>query len=273
MRGLLNRAITALTPAAMSLALAAAPVMSQTDYYNTDAGRPVQVEDASPVERHAFEAQVAPLRLERGDNGSYHWEVEPELAYGILPGTQVELGIHLDVTDQEEVGRSLRAEGVELAALHNLNVETRTLPAMALAGEIFVPLAGSGEMHVVPSVKAIATRTFRMARVHLNGGYSFAGEDESPAGGAGDHARWMAGAAIDRAFPFTGALLIVDLFVEQPLPAGSELAWTAEAGTRYQLDPFFALDLGVGRRMSGEARAWFITLGAARTFGLRSLIQ
>src|SRR5687768_12500423 len=65
------------------------PALAQTDYYNIDSGRPVQIEDAYPVERHAFEAQIAPLRMERRDDGAYHWEFEPELGYGILPGTQL----------------------------------------------------------------------------------------------------------------------------------------------------------------------------------------
>src|SRR5215213_7417354 len=64
-------------------ALAAVPAAAQTDYYNIDSGRPVRIEDAYPVERYAFEAQVAPLRMERRDDGAYHWEFEPELGYGI----------------------------------------------------------------------------------------------------------------------------------------------------------------------------------------------
>ncbi|HVJ63479.1 MAG TPA: NAD(P)/FAD-dependent oxidoreductase, partial [Tahibacter sp.] len=45
--------------------LAARPAAAQTDYYNTDAGRPITIEDAYPVERRAVEIQLAPLRLER----------------------------------------------------------------------------------------------------------------------------------------------------------------------------------------------------------------
>ena len=85
-----------------ALALVAAVsgrLAAQTDYYNTDAGRPVRIEDAYPVERYAFEAQVAPLRLERADGGGYHWEIEPELAYGIFPRTQVEVGLPLTFQD------------------------------------------------------------------------------------------------------------------------------------------------------------------------------
>ena len=68
--------------------LAARPAAAQTDYYNTDAGRPITVEDAYPVERRAVELQLAPLRLERVRGGTYHWGVEPEVAVGILPRTR-----------------------------------------------------------------------------------------------------------------------------------------------------------------------------------------
>ena len=47
---------------------------AQTDYYNTDRGRPVQIEDAYPTERYAFELKLAPVRLERARGGLYRWE-------------------------------------------------------------------------------------------------------------------------------------------------------------------------------------------------------
>src|SRR5688500_4458202 len=64
---------------------ASRPASAQTDYYNTDAGRPIRIEDAYATERYAFELQLAPLRLERSRGGVYNWGVEPEIAYGILP--------------------------------------------------------------------------------------------------------------------------------------------------------------------------------------------
>lgn len=244
---------------------------AQTDYYNTDAGRPVLIEDAHPVERYAFEAQVAPLRVERTDEGAYHWEFEPELAYGILPGMQIEAGLHLDFTDQEGAGRDLGLEGVEVAVLRNLNVETRTLPALAVAGELLIPAGKFARERVYPSLKGIVTRTFRPARIHLNASYTF-GPGPSEAQPTGELARWLVGMAIDKALPLSGALLIADGYLESPLPGDGELEWTVEGGARYQLDPFFALDLGVGRRFTGDDPAWFLTLGAARTFAIRALI-
>jgi hypothetical protein len=254
------------------IALGAAPagLAAQTDYYNTDAGRPVRIEDAYPVERYAFEAQVAPLRLERTDAGEYHWEIEPELAYGILPRTHLEVGLPLVFADAGETGDGFGIGGIGLSLLHNLNLETRTLPAFAVAAEAVLPVGNSVPDRVYPSVKGNATRTFELARVHLNAQYTF-GSAPDLEESVGDVSRWMAGVAVDKTFPLRAALLIADVFVEQPLHEEADLSWTIEAGTRYQLNPFFSLDAGIGRRLTGADRGWFLTFGAARAFAVRSL--
>jgi hypothetical protein len=255
---------------ALLLAAAAAPLAAQTDYYNTDAGRPVRIEDAYPVERYAFEAQVAPLRLERTDAGTYHWEIEPEIAWGVLPFTQIEIGLPL-VWRDEGAERAFGLAGVDVSALHNLNVETTGLPAFAIAASTVLPVGRFAPDRLHPSVKGIATRTLGFARMHLNAEYTFGATPDAGAE-TGEASRWMAGLAVDRTFPLHSLLLIADVFAERPLQAGETLEWTAEAGVRYQLDPFFALDAGVGRRFTGHEPAWFVTLGAARAFAVRSLM-
>jgi hypothetical protein len=257
--------------AAAVITASAGPAPAQTDYYNTDAGRPVLIEDAYPVERYAFELQVAPLRMERNDDGAYHWEFEPELAYGIFQGTQLEVGVHLDATDQEEGGRSLGLGGIEIAALHNLNLETAAFPAFALAAEVLLPVGAFAPDGVYPSFKGIATRTFRWMRIHLNAAYT-AGSTPDIDELTDELSRWMAGFAVDRTYPLRGALFIANVYVEDPMREAADLEWAVEAGSRYQLDPFVALDIGIGRRFTGADPAWFLTVGAARTFGIRSLI-
>ena len=83
----------------------------------------------------------------------------------------------------------------------------------------------------------------------------------------------LAGLAVDKAFPLRALLATADVFAEQPLGDGEDLAWTAEAGVRYQLSPQFNIDLGVGRRFTGDDQGWFFTFGTARAFGLRGLIS
>lgn len=254
------------------LAVPSTGLMAQTDYYNTDARRPVLIEDAYPVELYAFEAQVAPLRLERLSGGVYHWEFEPELAYGILPRTHLEVGLPLLWADAPGGEESFGVGGLDVSVFHNLNVETRTLPAFAVAAEVLLPVGSRAPDRVYPSLKGIATRTFGFARFHVNGAYAFGSAPEGNDVEAGETARWMAGLAVDKTFPLRSTLLIADVFVEQPLHAGDPLVWTAEAGARYQLNPFFALDAGVGRRLTGDEQAWFFTFGAARVFAIRSLM-
>ena len=262
--------------AALALALAG-PAAAQTDYYNTDAGRPITIEDAYPVERRAVEFQVAPLRLERARGGAYTWGVEPEVAVGILPRTQLEVGLPLAYVDAGAGRRTSGLAGVELSVLHNLNVET-ALPALAVVGDVLVPAGGLGPARAFPSVKGIATKTFTWARFHVNGQYTFgerpnavaagapAGADVGP--GAAELSRWQAGVAVDRPFPLRSLLVTGEAYARRPLRLGEVVEWNAGTGFRYQVSPRVAADAGAGYRLTGDDRGWYATVGAAVVVGL-----
>jgi hypothetical protein len=66
-------------------------------------------------------------------------------------------------------------------------------------------------------------------------------------------------------------LVIGDVYARQPL-ADDDLEWNVSGGVRYQLNPRFALDAGIGRRLTGNEQGWFITFGTAYAFAIRSLI-
>jgi hypothetical protein len=146
---------------------AASSALAQTDYFNTDAGRPIRVEDAYAIERRAIELQLAPLRLERERGGTYRWGVEPEIALGLFPRTQVEIGFPLVHAEGGRGTRTTALAGVEISALYNLNAETR-LPALALAADVVIPAGPLGPSTSIPTIKAIATKTFPWARFHVN---------------------------------------------------------------------------------------------------------
>ena len=250
-----------------ALALAAPPAAAQTDYYNTDAGRPIAVEDAYPLERRAVELQLAPLRLERARGGIYSWALEPEVAVGILPRTQIEVALPLAFRDAGPLGSTSGVAGVELGVLHNLNVET-SIPALAVAAEVLLPVGGLGPPEVYPSVKAIATRTFRRARFHANAAYTFGSDLAASESGTVELSRWMAGVAADRTFPLRSLLVTAEVVARQPLLADEAVEWATGAGTRYQFSPRWALDAGVGYHFTGDARPWSVTFGGAYAFGL-----
>ncbi|GLC25168.1 transporter [Roseisolibacter agri] len=258
--------------AAASLAalasLVARPAAAQTDYYNTDAGRPITVEDAYPVERRALELQLAPLRLERARGGTYHWGVEPEVAVGILPRTQLEVGLPFAFVERG-AQRASGLAGVELSVLHNLNVET-ALPALAVAADVLVPAGGLGPERAYPSVKGIATRTLPWARFHLNGQYTFGTEsDAGTDAGTAELSRWQAGVAVDRTLPLRSLLLTGEVVARRPLRADdAAVEWNSGAGARYQLSPRVAADAGAGYRLTGDDRGWYATVGAAVVVGM-----
>ncbi len=239
---------------------------AQTDYYNTDAGRPITVEDAYATERYAFELQLAPLRLERANGGLYTWEVEPEIAYGIFPRTHIEIGVPIAYRDQGPAAKTLGAAGLDISMLHNLNAET-SIPALGVAGELLLPFGGLAAENAYFSAKGIATRTFTWARFHLNARYTF-GEDREDE----DISRWLLGLAIDRASPLKSMLVTAESFVSQPIREDGEVQWNLGGGVRYQASPRLALDGGLGKRLTGDDQGWFVTFGMARAFAIRSLL-
>ena len=247
---------------------------AQTDYYNTDTGRPIQIEDAFALERRGFELQVAPLRLSRARNGVYTWGVEPELAFGILNRTQIEFGIPMAHVDTRSPGGGFGISGMELSVLHTLNAET-SLPALAVAADLLLPVGRFAPDRAYASVKGIMTRTFPAFRVHANAQYTFGRSPTTgtaaPIGAVGQSvevSRWIAGAAIDRPIPLKSVLMTAELYARKPLDIAESVEWNAGAGVRYQLAPRWAMDAGVGRALSGTDHAWFVTGGGAYAFGL-----
>ena len=109
---------------------------AQSDYYNLDAGRPTRVEDAVPTARHELEVQLANFRLERMGDGTLRWRLEPKLAYGVLPFTEIELRAPvMRIVPRAPAATSTGIASLGLGAMHAFNLETSTVPAIALGGE------------------------------------------------------------------------------------------------------------------------------------------
>ena len=162
----------ALGPAALLLAVAR-PGSAQTDYYNTDAGRPIRVEDATVIERHAIDLQPFPLALQRTSANFYRFKAEPHVGYGVLPMTQVEFGAPVVIVDRG-ARRQAALAGLEVSAMHAFNLETQRLPAFALDVDVVAPVGGFAPERPQAAFKGIATRTFSgLGRLHVNAEYSF----------------------------------------------------------------------------------------------------
>lgn len=261
-------AFSFIVPAAIWLT--ANQASAQTDYYNTDHGRPITIEDAYPTERYAFELKLAPVRLER-EAGIYQWGIEPEIAYGIFARTHLEVGFPLIYRD-EAGSRDLGLAGIDVSFVHNLNAETQTLPALGVSGSVLVNAGSFAPARTLFLAKGLATRTFSFARFHANAAYTF-GSSFEPANavGAEETSRWLAGIAVDKTYPLRALLITAELYARAPLLRDSEVQWNTGAGIRYQVNPRLAVDGGIGKKLS-EAGNWFVTFGTAYAFGVRSLM-
>ncbi len=260
----------------LAMLVATRPAHAQTDYYNTDTGRPLQIEDAHPVERRAFEIQAAPVRAERSRGGSYHWTIEPEIAYGILPRTQIVVGFPFAFLDGTDVSSTAGLSGIDVSMLHNLNAET-AIPAFALGASVALPVGSLASDKAHLSIKGIMTRTFTWARFHINGQYTMGEALPAPVAvpegpveesGDGELSRWLGGIAVDRALPLRSMLLAAEVYAQEPLRADEPVEWNAGIGTRYQVSPRIAIDAGIGRQLTGDSQAWHATFGAALAVGL-----
>ena len=250
-------------------ALVALPLRAQTDYYNTDAGHPLAIEDASAVERFALELRPAAVTLSRHTGGVYAVEMESEVTYGVLPRTQVEAAVAWRRAERGPTYQSGLA-GVTVGALYAVNVETRTVPALALAAEVLLPAGSMASEAGYLGVRALVTRTFPLARLHLNAGYTFG---EAPRtivlvhGVQAEVPRWRIGLATDKALALRSVLLAVEIVAERPtLPAHPTIA-KAGAGLRWQWTPRIVVDAGAARHLTGDDRALELTASGSYVLG------
>lgn len=255
----------------------AALAQLQITYRNTDIGRPVRTEDAYAVNRYSLDLHLAPLALERTGSSTYRWSVNPEIAYGLLPRTQIEIGVPLAYRDPAE-GSRVGIAGVNLAALYNFNAETRAWPALGARAGVLLPVGGLGPATAHPFLTAIATRTVRNLRLHANSRYTFRNEPSLqgnglPVGAAPiELSRWMTSVAVDRSFPLRSFLLAAETYAVQPFARGEKVQWNLGIGARFQFAPNMTADAGVSRRVSGVDPNWSVSFGVGRTIGLGTLL-
>ena len=155
---------------ALACVVVGLPAFAQSEYRNTDSGRPLRIEDAESIEFRALEFQFAPFRLERPRAGIDRWQFEPRLSYGILPRTELELRAPIVYREPGAYSRGGLA-GLGVGMQRNFNDETPSLPSFALSGEYVIPAGGASTNPGNWVIRGAATRTFTPGRLHFNAAY------------------------------------------------------------------------------------------------------
>ncbi|HLG06852.1 MAG TPA: hypothetical protein VI383_11980 [Gemmatimonadales bacterium] len=244
------------------------PVRAQIDYRNLEDDRPALIEDAYPIERHAFEF-LAPWRYGRDRHGGSAHAFSPELEYGVTRNGQ--LGFKLPVAGTRAgESREWGVAGLKVFGLYNFNTEGGVLPALAIRTDVTFPvgrLAGEGTR---VTVKGIATRSFGLHRLHVNGAYTF-GKDR-PLGAAEPAHKWWAGVAADRTFFRRSTLFIAEVYALRDATT-EPVQINASIGLRRQVDPYTVFDVGVARRLRVDAGPDYeLTIGLSRAFAIAGLM-
>jgi hypothetical protein len=254
--------------AVLITAIGLRPVAAQVDYRNLDDHRPVQTEDAYPIERYAFEVQL-PYGYENGPGAEEVHVVAPEISYGILANTQV--GLKLPVAAVHVGGETdWGLAGPRLFGLYNFNTEGRHLPALALRTDLSLPLGGFGGDDPQVTLEGIATRGWGRMRLHFNGSVTLGDAADRPAIEA--EPRWALSLAGDYTFIRQSLLLVGELGLLEAAPEEPTEAVLA-FGFRYQLTPTIVFDAGVSRRLSADAGPDLgLTLGLSHAFALAGLL-
>jgi hypothetical protein len=156
-------------PSALLIAVSlsvAVKAEGQSSYRNLEAGRPVRIEDAVVTERYALDVDLFNLRYDELSDLRNRFLWEPEVAYGILPRTEMWLRLPVFYRERTSVPRGGLA-GLGVGAMYQFNLESEFLPAAALSTELFKP-AGPNALPLSYSLKALLTRSFAPGRVHIN---------------------------------------------------------------------------------------------------------
>ncbi len=239
---------------------------AQTQYFNLDANRPGRVEDAIPTPLYSLDIDPSSLQYERLINGTSRLRAEPRVSYGALPFTELELRIPVvHVIPPRGLGaRSTTGlGGIGLGFLHAFNVETPSIPAVAVSGEWLVPAGSLAGPVGSYSLKLLATKTTSIGRFHFNAA-------------GGTYSVRLGAPIADSSCSSPGTVRLAGTPCSN-LPPGGVIdapcsVTTAPRGgaSRFCMPPVEQIDSTVSARTSLSGGHWFAGVGYDHSFGLSS---
>ncbi len=237
-----------------------------TDHFNLESGIPTTIEDIEPIERGAFEAQgFATYLRSRGADGD-SGETQPRLAIGILPATQLEIGLPLVVGHGAATGNG----DVQLSTLRKFRDASRKpwSPGFAIEVDVDLPtgVARQGSRNKLGAgVEGLAKLDLGTHAFHVNAGFDW-NRDESD---EGPPRRMSWNAAVGHHAELTRSIVLVsDLAWRQSDETGTSAVWLLENGIRVQLEHDVIGAIGIGAGLGGGPDTPSLTLTVGVQVGL-----
>src|SRR4029079_2653962 len=100
------------------------------------------------------------------------------------PRTHLEIGVPVAFSSAGAGARRGGVAGLELSLMHNLNAETRTVPALGLRADLLAPVGPLAPERTYATFTGMMTRTFRPLRIHVNAQVTAGAAPRLPAAGA-----------------------------------------------------------------------------------------
>ena len=231
------------------LLLFAATSAAAQQISNLESGRPVTMEDATPlaVGTLSFSADYAYAR--RLDNVDYAGPAF-SLAGGIFPGLELGAETRLLTNPRLNASRGIGSGGLDIHILGAVHKESPGAPAFAVRVSTFLP-TGFASHGTNLSAEAIATRSFHSFRLNATLGSLYVGSTRE------SQRRNQVYGVLGVDFPAFGTwqtdtLAMVDVVVRQSVLTGGNVSVGVELGIRHRLGMQTLFYAGLMSEVAGE---------------------
>ncbi len=211
--------------------------------------RPLSVEDARPVSYRAFSGSVDWTYNVRQDRLNDHGPGF-SLLYGAAPGLELGGGVRYVTRPGRNALRGISSGDIVLHALYSLKTETADWPALAMRAGVEFP-TGLDSKGTDLNLGILATRSFEMFRVHVNGLWTRLGAVESTE--RNDRFEAILGAdCLVNSRRQTDTLLVTDVSLQSNPVRGGDIIVAVEAGLRQRIGVQTIFFVGTGAELTGE---------------------
>lgn len=230
------------------------------DHLNLEHGVPLEIEDAyvAPYLSREFHLYTIYDRLPENND---KFMLVPRLEFGIMRNTQFEIAAPFEFGDRDEK----TSRNIELEAMYNFNMESRTIPAISIAGGVHLP-TGEGLHGYDTLLKLNLTKTLPFSvlfhRLHAN--IHWRQNAEPKKNEQENRMKYVLG--YQTRFG-TDDMIVADVVIEDIERENKEMV-LIEVGWRHQFNPLTVIATGIGTGLNEESPDFRANISLQRALNL-----